>query len=279
MATQALSRRWGLSWRSLFRGHRWIWTGGVLLLMALNVRLANWQFQRYQLRMDEKGQLAQQLRRAPVSLPLADGRAELGPDLAYRRAYAHGTFDFSRQFMWVGARDRMEPGPHLVTPLRLASGRAVLVDRGWLPATYDAPEKWREFDVGAAEPLTGLLLPGAPVADPDFLATQPRPVLFWSRMDIQAIRAQMPYELLPFYLHLEPVAAAAAWPARTRYAVRTEPGMHLGYSMQWIMAALILGFFYVMLIRFMDRRTAMRQAAAADDATVWSSGQKDESHG
>lgn len=279
MATKAVARPGGLSWRSLLRGRRWIWTGAVLLLMALDVHLASWQFQRYQLRVAEQARLAQQVRRAPVTLPLADGRAALDSDLAYRRAYAQGTFDFSRQFMWVGARDRMEPGPHLVTPLRLASGRAVLVDRGWLPAMHDAPEKWRAFDAAASEPLTGLLLPGTPVADPAFLATQPRPVLFWSRMDIQAIQAQMPYELLPFYLHLEPTDAEASWPARTWYAVRTEPGMHLGYSAQWIMAALILGFFYVMIVRFIERRTGLRQAAAVAAAPLGSNAPKDASHG
>lgn len=244
-----------------------MWTGAVLLLMALEGYLAVWQYQRYQLRMAEKTLLAQQQRRAPVTLPLAADAA----DLAYRRAQARGAFDFSRQFVWVGPRGRMEPGPHLVTPLRLADGRAVLVDRGWIPAVRAAPEQWAAWETVPPQPLVGILVPGTPVRDPDFLAAQPRPVLFWSQMDLAAMQAQLPYELLPLYLHLEPdgAAAPAAFPARTRYAVRTEPGMHLGYSVQWIMLALILGFLYVMIVRFVERRAGARQAEA----------RKEEGHG
>ena len=263
MTTQSLAGRGTWSWQALLRGRRWIGTGAVLLLMALEGYLAVWQYQRYQLRMAEKTLLAQQRRREPVTLLPAERAA----DLAYRRAHVRGAFDFSRQFVWVGPRGRMEPGPHLVTPLRLADGRAVLVDRGWIPAVHAAPEQWAALDAVPPQPLAGLLLPGTPVPDPDFLAAQPRPVLFWSRMDLAAMQAQLPYELLPLYLHLEPDGAAApdAFPARTRYAVRTEPSMHLGYSVQWIMLALILGFLYVMIVRFVERRAGVRRAEACQE--------------
>lgn len=255
----------GLTLRALFRDTRWIWTLFILGLMVLELSLAWWQFQRYQLREEEKAVLSAQLRLTQVTLPLSGPVA----DLHFRKAEARGTYDFRHQFIWVGPRDRMESGPHLVTPLQLPDGRAILVDRGWMPNTYDTPEEWQEFNRQPPDAISGILLPGAAVLDPEFLATQTRPVLFWSRMDLAAIQQQLPYEILPVYLHEEPDEAGydQSFPARTWYTLRTPPSMHLGYSIQWIMSALILGFLYAMIIRFIERRAWYRQHPEAVPAS------------
>ncbi len=254
---------------SLVRGTRWIWTLVILGLMAGQWYLALWQWQRYQLRLDEGALLSRQLRQEPVTLPWP---ADLSPVpavdvLSYRQAMVQGTFDFGHQFLWVGPRDRMESGPHLVTPMQLPDGQAILVDRGWISAVHKTPEQWRAFDVPAAATVSGILLPATAVPDPEFLAQQTRPVLFWSQMDLPAIQEQLPYPLLPVYLHQEPDADTRdeTAPHRTWYTLRTPPGMHLSYAVQWIMSSLILGFLYVMIMRFIERRALYRATAVGGE--------------
>ena len=259
------SLEWGFSWQALFRGRRWIWTVFVICIICTDLGLARWQFQRYRLRRMEQQQLTRQVTRDTLPLPLSRGEAEAVEDVLYRQAVAAGTFDFANQFVWVGPKDRMAAGPHLVTPLQLRDGTTVLVDRGWLPAEYDTPDSWAEFNMQPEAPLEGILLPGSPVPDPEFLAQQERPVLFWSRMDLPEIEAQMPYALAPYYLHLEPAGrdSGITYPAKTWYTLRTPPSMHAGYVVQWVMSAVTAAFFYLLIIRFLERRKQVKATEAA----------------
>ncbi len=277
------SLAWGFSWLALFQGRRWIWTVLVICIIGLDLGLARWQFQRYQLRRMEQQQLARQVTRDTLPLPLPRGETESIEDMLYRRAVAVGTFDFAHQFVWVGPKDRMAAGPHLVTPLQLRDGTAVLVDRGWLSAEYDTPDRWAAFNVQPEAPLEGILLPGSPVPDPEFLAQQERPVLFWSRMDLPEIEVQLPYALVPYYLHLEPADrgdsgliytmdrklepagrdAGIIYPVKTWYTLRTPPSMHAGYVVQWVMSAVTVALLYLLIIRFLERRKQVTAAEAA----------------
>ncbi len=254
---------WGLSWQALFQGRRWIWTLVVLGIIGMDLGLAWWQFQRYQLRRMEQQHLSRQVTRETLVLPLPHAETEPAAAMLYRQAVATGTFDFEHQFLWVGPKDRMEAGPHLVTPLQLRDGTVILVDRGWLPAEYGTPARWTEFNVPPEVPLAGILLPGAPVPDPEFLAGQERPVLFWSKMDLPEIEAQMPYALEPYYLHLEPAAGEVnrTYPIKTWYTLRTPPSMHAGYMVQWVMAAITVALLYLLIIRFLERRKHVKAAA------------------
>jgi len=265
------SWEWGFSWQALFRGRRWLWTVLVGCLVGMNLWLAHWQFQRYQLRRMEQQQLTRQLARDPLTLPLTGGAAEPVEDVLYRQAVAVGTFDFEHQFVWVGPKDRMDAGPHLVTPLQLPDGPAVLVDRGWLSAEYDTPDRWAEFNVQSEVPMTGILLPGSPVRDPQFLAQQERPVLFWSKMDLAEIESQMPYAVAPYYLHLEPTApeAGITYPVKTWYTLRTPPSMHAGYMVQWVMSAVTVAFLYLLIVRFLERRAQIKAAEETTAPSAW----------
>ena len=71
--------------------------------------------------------------------------------MEYRAAAARGTFIFDDQVAlrnqyWGIPDGPAEYGYHLLTPLLLEDGRAVLIDRGWIPGSYADPASWHEFD-------------------------------------------------------------------------------------------------------------------------------------
>jgi surfeit locus 1 family protein len=83
-------------------------------------------------------------------------------------------------------------------------------------------------------------------------------------VDIQAIQAQMPYELLPVYVlesatedvqFLSEGMQSAPDDGDSDLPYRPEPefdlsnGPHLGYAIQWFIFALILGIVYVSYVR------------------------------
>ena len=56
----------------------------------------------------------------------------VGDQHAWRTAVVTGTFDASKQIVMRYRNVNDRPGFEIVTPLRLADGKAVLVDRGFL---------------------------------------------------------------------------------------------------------------------------------------------------
>ena len=133
-----------MTFRSYVTGRRWLWTLLVLTLAGFQLYLGHWQWERYQLRLSEQAQLSAALRQEVLDLTAASELAAIDRDLHFRRARATGTWDLEHQLVWVGPMDRMESGPHLVTPLLLGDNDAILVDRGWVNAVrFRAPPRWR----------------------------------------------------------------------------------------------------------------------------------------
>jgi surfeit locus 1 family protein len=110
---------------------RFVPTVAAVVAIALFVSAGQWQ----QRRMGEKEALRVQFDTAnaatPVTLPTdaPDWRA-----WRYRPVAAEGAFDAAKQILVDNKVEEGRAGFHVVTPLLLADGRAVLVDRGWTSA-------------------------------------------------------------------------------------------------------------------------------------------------
>jgi cytochrome oxidase assembly protein ShyY1 len=116
---------------------RWIGlTVFAVVVVGVCVRLGMWQLDRLEGRREFNARYAAGLEAAPMPIEdlLADGGA-----LAYRRAIAMGRFDTAHEVILYGRTLDGQAGNHLLTPLVLADGRAVIVDRGWVPFELDEP--------------------------------------------------------------------------------------------------------------------------------------------
>jgi len=142
-----------------------------------------------------------------------------------RRLRARGWYDYARQRPWRPRSYEGIPGVDLITPLRLADGVAVLVDRGWAPspdAYHVDQETYREGD--SAEVL-GIGM-AAPRARGD--------------VDPRTLRDSLPYPLLPFVLQQLPSDRPTVRLALRRWpAPELTDGPHLSYAIQWFSFALI----------------------------------------
>jgi len=232
----------------------------VLAASAGMVGLGFWQLARLRERQASNIEIRARLAQPPQTLTAATGEL---PE--YQPVQAQGTYDFAQEIVLKNRAHDGQPGVHVLTPLRLAAGGAVLVDRGWIP--------YLEADAVARTPYqqpTGLVavigiarrsqsrsapfLPADPTASP----TGPRlDAWFWP--DIAQIQIQTPYRLLPFYIELAPVPGAPALPAGG-YEVDLSDGPHLSYAIQWFSFSLILLVGSTVLWR-----RGRRRAAAAEN--------------
>jgi len=208
--------------------------GLVLALgaVAVCVRLGVWQLARLHQRRAANALVRAARERPPVEL---SGRAA-ADSLWNRRVRARGVYDFDHERLW---RPRMladEPGVDLVTPLRLAHGSGVLVDRGWAPSPdgyHIAEPLYRESD---SADVTGLAL-AAPRGRGD--------------VDPAALKDSVPYPLLRFVVQQLPADSTPAPPGAPRRwpAPELGDGPHLSYAIQWFSFAVIIAFGSAALLR------------------------------
>jgi cytochrome oxidase assembly protein ShyY1 len=120
------------------------WLGllaAALALAATMVFLGKWQLDRYQTRtaINDRIAVGESGPAAPVAEVLP-GPGTATPEAAqFRRVTAAGTYDSAHEVLVRNRTADGQLGFEVVTPLVLADGSAVLVDRGWIPPSPGGP--------------------------------------------------------------------------------------------------------------------------------------------
>ncbi|MCY1522357.1 SURF1 family protein [compost metagenome] len=188
--------------------------------------------------------IAQVGARAHAPATPAPGRGEwsaLTSDNAeYRRVSVTGVYQYNRQTL-VQAATELGSGYWVMTPLQLADGGTVLVNRGFV-----LPE-WRKGQADAAQPsaqasVTGLLRMGEPGSG--FLRNNDPAANLWYSRDLPAIAAARSLaDVAPYFIDADAVDGArdARKAPVGGLTVLTFPNNHLVYAITWYaLAAMVL---------------------------------------
>lgn len=164
----------------------------------------------------------------------------------YRQVSVTGRYDAARQFLLDNMSHAGQPGYHVLTPLKLDDGRAVLVDRGFVPFGTARRDQAPPIAVGGetrsikgrmdALPRPAVELPGATAG------AWPRVVSF-PRMT--EVAAALDVTLHPQVLLLDPAAPDGF--VRDWRPPGLAPDQHLGYAVQWFGLAATLAAIWLVL--------------------------------
>ena len=197
----------------------------ALVVAAVCVGLGFWQLDRLRQRHERNAVIRAARGRPPLEVASA-----LAADSARdRRLHARGAYDYAGERLWRPRSYEGVPGVALITPLKLADGSGVLVDRGWAPSpdAYHVDQRaYRESD---SADVLGIGM-AAPRARGD--------------VDPVKLRDSVLYPLLPFILQQLPPSTALHGPPPLGL-IRWPPpelsdGPHLSYAIQWFSFALII---------------------------------------
>lgn len=218
----------------------------VLLAAVVFIRLGIWQLDRLEERRAENAVGESRLDAEPVtaeSLLAGDFDAEM---VEHRRVRATGRYDLDHEVLIRSQTHLGNAGFHVITPLVTESGEALMVNRGWVPLSFDQT------------PVTQAPPPQGEVTVEGWLhATQTRPLLgreepegsleVLSRVDLERIEAQLPYPVYGMYL--VEMGEGTNPPIPVDPPDFSDEGPHLAYAIQWFGFATIAVIGYPFLLK------------------------------
>lgn len=222
----------------------WIVAKFLVILAALVcVRLGIWQLDRLAETRTFNTHVYAVRAMQPLDLPAQDDLTTM----EWRAVRLRGTYDFENQVAIRNQFNGDQFGYHLIAPLHLSDGTAVLVDRGWIPADGNsAPADWRKYDQSGQVALSGVVRlsetnpPLGGASDPTLTPGQTR-LDFWIFVNVERIGNQLPYPVLPDYVQLDPNPNQTDPPIPFQPTLDLSEGSHQSYAYQWFtFAALFL---------------------------------------
>ncbi len=231
------------------------WILATLLVLAgtaLCVRLGIWQLDRLALRRAFNEHYLVTSFSSPLILTAAP-QDDL-TQMEYRIVTVTGVFDPANQVVLRNQFHDNQPGYFLLTPLLLADGSAILIERGWIPAEGNAaPADWHKYDQPGEVTITGIIRLGnipeiSGIQDPPLALGQTR-LDFWNIVNLDRIASQVSAQLLPVFVQPVPEPAPSSPPYPYQPTIEISEGPHFGYALQWFTFAIILFLGYPFFVR------------------------------
>ena len=245
----------------MFSRRWWLATLLILVASAVCIRLGFWQLDRLKQERSFADQVYAVRAMTPLSLP-----AQLDlTTMEYRAVTATGTYDFQNQIATRDQYNGVQPGYDLFTPLKLSDGEAVLVDRGWIPSDGNStPADWRKYDQLGKVTISGTIRLGqaqpTPGSDTDPTLTPNQTRLdFWIYINMDRIRQQIPYPILPVYVELNPnpTITNPPIPIQQETLDLSSGASNLNYAIQWFSFSIlfIAGYAYFLWRKELRKRS------------------------
>jgi surfeit locus 1 family protein len=222
-----------------------LWLGLFALpAFAGLIALGFWQLDRLAWKEALIAEVSARVAAPPVEAPPEADWARIAPgDYEYRHVRLGGTYEFAHQALVFRALDQPRgrfsgPGYLILTPLRLADGAHVIVNRGFVPA--DQKERFAaESGEGPANvAVTGLMRASEPRTW--FTPADDAARGEWFTRDPGAIAAALKLmRAAPFTIDADTSGIAGDLPQGGE-TILAFPNNHLGYAFTWFGMALAL---------------------------------------
>ena len=228
----------------------WGTIAAIFIALIILLSLGTWQMVRLQWKEALLAEIDTRSTAAPIALPDVEAREKSGADIDYVRMSATGHFEYTHE-QYFFATDDGEVGYHVYTPLVLADGRTLFVNRGFVPEALKDPAKRQPGQVTGEVTINGLarakLTEKPSWAVPD---NEPyKQLYFWKDLDEMAAQAAVPSgKLVPFFLDADATPNPGGWPKGGVTQIDL-PNNHLSYAVTWYGLAVVLVVVSVLAFR------------------------------
>lgn len=222
--------------------------GGLLaLLFLVLVGLGVWQVERLAWKEDLIARVEARVHAAAVASPAQGDWARINPVRdEYRRVRLTGKFFNDRETLVQAVTER-GGGYWVMTPLRVADGSVVLVNRGFVPLDRRDPATRRQGQIAGETTVTGLVRMTEPKGG--FLRSNDPVGDRWYSRDVAAIAAKRELaNVAPFFVDADATANTGGLPVGGLTVIRFSNN-HLVYAITWFVLAGMVAAAAIMIIR------------------------------
>ncbi|GAA3369739.1 SURF1 family protein [Streptomyces sannanensis] len=244
----------------------------ALALIPVMIELGFWQLHRHEKRVAQNTLISGNLAAKPVPVTELTSPGHTVPRADYwRPVTATGTYDAAHEVV-VRRRTSADEqvGYHVLTPLVLRDGQAVLVDRGWIPFAADQ----EAFPEIPPAPRGEVTVAGRLKADETTAASGIKDLRDLPPRQIMLINSEQQAEalgrpVLGGYLELTAPAPRGGTPQLIPAPDDSSIGPHMAYAVQWWLFAAAVPLGWVILVRREKRdRAAGQQDTQAEPVSV-----------
>lgn len=215
----------------------------VLAALAILLSLGTWQVQRLHWKEGLLADIAERRAAAPVALSQIEAIQKSGGDIEYRRVSVTGRFDHAKERHFFATFEG-QTGFYVYTPMTLADGRSLFVNRGFVPYEMKDPATRAAGEVPGEQAVTGYArarLEGKP----SMIVPENDPaknIFYWKDLDAMVATAGLDASnVVPFFVDADAsLANPGGWPKGgvTQFDL---PNSHLQYAVTWygLAAALV----------------------------------------
>jgi surfeit locus 1 family protein len=223
-----------------------IFCGSMVLLIGALLALGVWQVERLSWKRDLIARVDQRVHAEPSPAPTRAAWSRVNrPDDEYRRVTAEGTLQNDLETL-VYASTALGPGYWVITPLALADGTSVLINRGFVPTEKRDPTTRLDGQISGPVSITGLLR-----------LTEPKGTLIkkndpagdrWYSRDTAAIAQQRGIAVIaPYCIDADGTPNPGGMPTGGLTQI-AFPNNHLVYAITWfVLAAMALGLLVIVV--------------------------------
>lgn len=217
---------------------------GILFLLALAILLSlgTWQVRRLHWKEQLLADIAERRAAKPASLAEIEALAARGEDVDYRAMTVSGRFVNNKERHFF-ATYRGQTGFYVYTPLLMADGRFLFVNRGFVPYENKEPEMRMQGQLTGQVTVNGLARaklaekPSSIVPDND----PAKNIFYWKDLDAMAATTGLSSaEVVSFFMDADATRNPAGMPIGgvTQFEL---PNNHLQYALTWygLAAALV----------------------------------------
>jgi cytochrome oxidase assembly protein ShyY1 len=245
----------------------------ALAAIPLCITAARWQLDRLHLRQEQNAQIHRNAEAAPRPVwELTSVGGTVAKADEWRAVRLTGRYDEEHQLFVRNRPGDGKAGFHVLTPLVLVGGPAVLVNRGWVAATpARATPDLPDLPEGEVT-VTGRLRPTETqdTRGPRDAADVPAGQVV--RLDVPRIAAALPYSVYAGFVQLAtqdpaPPVVDGFWVPRPLGLPSRSEALHWSYAAQWFVFAGVIPVGVFLLIRreILDRRRGIRTPASRQD--------------
>ncbi len=219
-----------------------VFTGiAVLIALAILISLGTWQVERLYWKEGLLADIAARRNAAPLQLADIEQMLSSGTDIEYRPVTVTGRYVNNKERHFL-ATWRGEAGFYIYTPLELADGRYLFVNRGFVPYENKEPEMRMQGQLTGEQSVTGLArnrLSGKPswvVPDNDIAKN----IFYWK--DIDAMASSDGFDVskvVPFFVDADSTPNPKGFPIGGVTEIDL-PNNHLEYAFTWYGLAAVL---------------------------------------